>query len=275
MKKILVIFCIALLSAAVSYGQNQLTIIHVNDTHSHLEPVASGRSEGMGGVIERAAFRDSVIKADGRRNVLFLHAGDFNQGTSYFTVLKGDVEVEMINALKYDCITLGNHELDNGIDDLARRVSKIKCPVVVANYDFSNFELGRYVKPYAIIRKAGRKIGIIGMMPDISKLVSVEIAKQIPAFDNAEVMNKWAEYLKNEKKCDLVIALTHIGFKGDKDNDDTKLVRETRNVDIVIGGHSHTFMKKPYYERNLDGERVPIVQDGCWGLYSGLMKVSF
>ena len=171
MKKFLGIFCITLLSATIAYGQRELTIIHVNDTHSHLEPIRSGSQKGFGGVIERAAFRDSVVKADGRRNVLFLHAGDFSQGTSYFTVLKGDVEIEMINALKYDCITLGNHELDNGVDELARRVSKVKCPVVVANYDFSNLELGKYVRPYAIVKKAGMKIGIIGLLTDITRVV--------------------------------------------------------------------------------------------------------
>ena len=191
MKKFLGIFCITLLSATIAYGQRELTIIHVNDTHSHLEPIRSGSQKGFGGVIERAAFRDSVVKADGRRNVLFLHAGDFSQGTSYFTVLKGDVEIEMINALKYDCITLGNHELDNGVDELARRVSKVKCPVVVANYDFSNLELGKYVRPYAVVKKAGKRIGIIGLMPDISTLVSKEIAERIPAIEPAEAVNKW------------------------------------------------------------------------------------
>ena len=273
MRRFLGIFCILLLSACFGYGQ-QLTIIHVNDTHSHMEPLRSGSETGMGGAIERAAFRDSVVKADGRRNVLFLHAGDFSQGTSYFTVLKGDVEIEMINALKYDCITLGNHEFDNGVDDLARRLSKVKCPIVVANYDFSNLRLGKYVKPYAIVRKSGKKIGIIGLMPDISTLVSKEIAEQIPEVDPAEAVNRWAAYLRNVRKCDLVIALTHIGFSKQKFGD-PELVRNTRNVDIVIGGHSHTFMKAPYYVKNLDGMSVPIVQDGCWGLYSGIMKVDF
>lgn len=273
MKRFLGIFCILLLSVFLGYGQ-QLTIIHVNDTHSHLEPLRSGSETGMGGAIERAAFRDSVVKADGRRNVLFLHAGDFSQGSSYFTVLNGDVEIEIINALKYDCITLGNHEFDNGVDELARRLAKVRCPIVVANYDFSNLRLGKYVRPYTIVRKAGKKIGIIGLMPDISTLVSKEIAEQIPAVDPAEAVNKWASYLKDVKKCDLVIALTHIGFSKQQFGD-PELVRSTRNVDIVIGGHSHTFMKAPYYAKNLDGKSIPIVQDGCWGLYSGIMKVDF
>ena len=253
-------------------AQKRLTIVHFNDTHSHLEPERTGKSAGMGGVIERAACVDSIVKADGRKNVLLLHAGDFSQGTSYFTILGGDVEIDAINAMKYDCVTLGNHEFDNGVDELARRLAKLKCPVVCANYDFSNVAPGPYVKPYTIIKKAGMKIGIIGLMPDLTTLVSKETSCQIPGFDNAEVVNKWAAYLKGEKGCDLVIALTHIGYEGEAYTD-FKLVRNTRGVDIVVGGHSHTFIDKPGYEKNLDGELVPIVQNGCWGLEVANMKV--
>ncbi len=255
--------------ATPATAQKKLTIIHLNDTHSHLEPERTGDDAGRGGVIERAAYRDSVIRAEGRRNVLMLHAGDFNQGTSYFSVLGGDLEVDLINALGYDCITLGNHEFDNGIEDLTRRVKRIKCPVVVANYDFSQFELGRYVKPYAIVRKAGLKIGIIGLLPDISSLVAGDIARKLQAFDRTEVVNKWAAYLKEKKHCDIVIALTHIGY-----GDDKHLAAETRNVDLIVGGHSHTFLKKPYLGTNLDGWTVPVVQNGCWGLNVGNLKIS-
>ena len=254
-------------------AQKRLTILHVNDTHSHLEPERSGEHEGMGGVIERAAYRDSVVKADGKRNVLLLHAGDFDQGTSYFSVLGGDIEIDLINAMKYDCVTLGNHEFDNGVDELARRLAKIKCPVVCANYDFSKVSLSQYVKPYTSLRKAGMRIGIIGLMPDITILVSKEVSDMIPGYENSEVVNKWAEYLKTEKKCDLVIALTHIGFENEPSLDQM-LVRRTRNVDLVVGGHSHTYLKAPHYENNLDGVPVPIVQDGEWGLYVGNMKIT-
>ena len=253
-------------------AQRKLTIIHFNDTHSHLEPERSGDNAGNGGVIERAACRDSVIKAEGRRNVLMLHAGDFGQGTSYFTILNGDIEIDLFNALKYDCVTLGNHEFDNGVEELARRLAKVKCPVVCANYDFSQLPLGQYVKPYAIIKKAGLRIGIIGLMPDITRLVSKDVSSKIPSFDNAEVVNKWAAFLKDEKKCDLVITLNHIGYEGEPYTD-FMLVSRTRGVDIVVGGHSHTFIDKPGYEKNLDGVPVPIVQDGCWGLEMGDMKV--
>lgn len=267
---------ICLLAALVcqpALGQKRLTILHVNDTHSHLEPERSGDLKGMGGIIERAAYRDSVVKADGKKNVLLLHAGDFSQGTSYFSVLNGDIEIDLINALQYDCVTLGNHEFDNGITELARRLSSINCPVVCANYDFSKTELGPYVKPYAIVKKAGMKIGIIGLAPDLTRLVSKATSTVLQAYDNADAVNKWAAWLKSEQGCDIVIALTHIGFTGET-YIDPQLVRNSRNVDIVVGGHSHTALKEPYYETNLDGVRVPIVQDDSWGLTVGNMKVT-
>lgn len=271
MKKLVLISMIFALCCGIVSGQ-ELVIVHFNDTHSHLEPVRSGVEAGLGGAIERAAFVDSVRFADGKNNVLLMHAGDFGQGTSYFTLLGGDVEIDIINALKYDVITLGNHEFDNGLDELARRLKNVKCPVVCANYDFSPFELGKYVKPYAIIRKAGMKIGVFGLLTDISSVVDRSVSDRIPKYDDVETANKWAAYLKENEKCDLVIALTHIGFKGE-DFSDPDLVRATRNIDIVVGGHSHTFLDDIVNVGNLDGKPVPIVQDGCWGLNAGMLKV--
>lgn len=264
---------IALLIAAFSAYSQELVVLHFNDTHSHLEPVRSGEEAGHGGVIERAAYVDSVRTAVGRRNVLLLHAGDFSQGTSYFTLLKGDVEIDLINAMKYDAVTLGNHEFDNGLDELARRLKFLKCPVVCANYDFSLFELGRYVKPYVIVRKAGMKIGIFGLLTDITTVVDRTIADRIPKLDDVETANKWADYLKNTEKCDMVVALTHLGFSGEKFTD-PDLVKATRNIDLVVGGHSHTFLKEVVYVRNLDSTPVPIVQNGCWGIQTACLRVT-
>lgn len=273
MKKIFA-FTAVLMAASLMCSAQDLVIIHVNDTHSHEEPLRerSNPDAGLGGVIERASYVDSVRFADGKRNVLLLHAGDFSQGTSYFTVLDGDIEVDLINAMKYDVITIGNHEFDNGIDELARRLKAVKCPVVCANYDFSSFELGKYIKPYTIIRRGGMKIGVFGMLTDVSTVVAHDIADKLVHLDDFEVANKWADYLKNTKKCDMVIALTHLGFSGGPDSDKS-LVKNTRNIDIVVGGHSHTFLKEPVYRKNLDGKEIPIVQDGCWGLNIGQIDV--
>lgn len=264
---------VSILAACVLGFSQDLVILHVNDTHSHEEPLRDGGEQGgMGGVIERAAYVDSVRTAVGKKNVLLLHAGDYSQGTSYFTELGGDIEIDLINAMKYDVVTLGNHEFDNGIEELARRLGNLKCPVVCANYDFSELVLGKYVKPYAIVRKGGMKIGVIGLLTDVTRVVQRSIADKMKRFDDIEVANKWADYLKNEEHCDMVIALTHIGFDSVGMNDPA-LVAGTRNIDLVVGGHSHTFLTDAEYRDNLDGRPVPIVQDGCWGLFVGQVDV--
>ena len=274
MKKVLAIVVVAVVAAVLllTGGKRELVILHVNDTHSHFEPIRSGADSLRGGVIERSVYIDSVRNAVGEENVLLVHAGDFSQGTSYFSQLNGDLEIEVMNALRYDVATLGNHEFDNGPEELARRLANLNCPVVCANYDFSTFELGKYVKPYVIIEKAGKKIGVFGMLTDITKVVDRNVADRLPKLDDVEVANKWADYLKLEEKCDLVIALSHLGFNV-PEFDDIKLVKATRNVDLVIGGHTHSFLEKIEYAQNADGKDIPIVQDGCWGLNVGKLEI--
>ena len=274
MRKIFFTLCLIsfLFVSGAEMAARRLVILHLNDTHSHFEPQRHGARAGLGGVIERAAYIDSVRKAEGKKNVLLLHAGDFSQGTSYFPRLKGNLEIDVINAMKYDCVTLGNHEFDNGIEELSRRLSSIKCPVVCANYDFSSFELSKYVKPYTILRRGGYKIGILGLLTDITKMVDRTVADRLPKYNDLEVAGKWAEYLKKEEKCDIVIALTHIGFE-DEDFTDPELVAGTKNIDLVVGGHSHTFLDKMEYATNIEGKKIPIVQNGCWGLYVGKILI--
>ena len=272
MRKLIAAVVTAILVACSGASAQKLTIMHFNDTHSHLEPERAGKSAGRGGVIERAALVDSVRNAVGRRNFLLLHAGDFNQGTSYYTTLGGMLEVGLVNALGYDVITLGNHEFDDGIEHLGRRLAGLKCPVVCSNYDFSQFELDKYVKPYVVLKRGGMRIGIFGMLTDITKVVERTIADRLPKFDDVETANRWASYLKNEKKCDIVIAMTHLGIENE-DFMDQDLVRATRNIDLVVGGHSHTFIKNIVYENNIDGKPVPIVQNGCWGLDTAELSI--
>ena len=245
--------------------KHDLVIIHFNDTHSHLDPIA----DGDGGVIERAAFIDSVRSAKGESNVLLLHAGDFSQGSSYFTLLHGDLEIDLLNAMKYDCVTLGNHEFDNGLEELGMRLSNLNCPVVCANYDFSPFEAGKYITPYTIIKKAGHNIGIVGVLCDISTVVDRNTADRIPVLGSyTETANKWASYLRNEAKCDVVIVLSHAGYR-----EDCSAVPELHDVDMVIGGHSHTKLDEPTMIADADGREIPVVQDWCWGHMAGVIEL--
>lgn len=266
-RKILTIAAVAM--AAVAAAQD-LTILHLNDTHSHIDPQRSGKNEGLGGVIEQAAYIDQVRSEDGRRNVLLLHAGDFSQGTSYFTELEGDIEIDVLNAAAYDVVTLGNHEFDNGMHELARRLKSLKSDVVCANYDFTGTPLEKQVKPYVTLRRAGKKIGIIGLLTDVSRVVEVDLIKGLEYQDPVPVVNSLAEYLVDKKKCDLVICLSHLGFREDKE-----LAARVRNVDIIVGGHSHTHLDGIHSEEDLDGESVKIVQDGKWGLGIGKLTVDF
>ena len=280
--RILFICLSVALAAAVGYFwqkdgkvEHHLVILHVNDTHSHFEPERTGEYVGMGGIVERAAYIDSVRAAMGPENVLLLHAGDFSQGTTYFSELGGNLEIQALNAMKFDVVTLGNHEFDNGLEDLGRRLSSLEMPVVVCNYDFSPFEAGKYIKPYVILERAGLKIGVLGVLCDLKSMVAGDIAERVPEFPWVETVQKYADLLKVDEKCDLVIALTHIGYDSDDPADyiDPMLVGDTRNIDMVVGGHSHTFLTEMKYHKNLDGKEIPIVQDGCWGLYVGQIDV--
>ena len=261
MTKILVL----VVAAALCACGPKLVILHTNDTHSHMDPLR----DGTGGIIERAAFVDSVRRAEGAGKVLLLHAGDFNQGTTYYSQLHGELEVNMVNAMKYDAVALGNHEFDDGIENLTERVRRIECPVVCANLDLSSFELGKYVTPYTIINRGGMKIGIIGLEADISTCVAKPISSRIPQLDAVEVVNKWSDFLHNEEKCDMVILLSHYGYEPD----DQEIMPKLRGIDLVVGGHSHTFVDDFVYIEDADQRPVPLITDGCWGLQMGMIKV--
>lgn len=272
MKRIIIIlaaFCLALCA-----GAQNLTILHLNDTHSHVDPERNGRYAGRGGVIEQAAYIDSVRIADGKRNVLLLHAGDFSQGSSYFTELHGDVEIDVLNATGYDVVCLGNHEFDNGMPELARRLRNLDVPVVCANYDFSSTPLKGLVRPYVTVKKAGLKIGVIGLLADVRDVVDSHIAADLQFLPPAEVTQKYADLLRNEKKCDLVICLTHLGYEGEPYTD-RELAAATRNVDIIVGGHSHTLLDDAKTFPNLDGKDVIVVTDWKWGLNIGNLQMKW
>lgn len=271
MKKSILVILAAL--AGLVLNAQDLTILHLNDTHSHIEPQRSGKNKGLGGVIEQAAYVDSVRCVDGKGNVILLHAGDFSQGTSYFTEIEGNIEIDVLNAMQFDAVCLGNHEFDNGLDELARRLGNLKVPVVCANYDFSQTPLCDYVKPYVVLFKANRKIGVIGLLTDLSTVVSSDIASSLKYQDPAVVAEKYARELKAEG-CELVICLTHLGYEGESYTD-RQLAASTSSVDIIVGGHSHTYLDDMKKVKNLDGKDVVIVTDGKWGLNIGRLAIDF
>lgn len=275
MKK-LMLFATAVLIGVASLSAQDLVILHTNDTHSQIDPVRVGYNKGRGGVERRLHYIDSIRSRYGKNKVLLLDAGDFNQGTPYYTVAHGDLEVELVNLMGYDVFTLGNHEFDNGQEDLARRLKKCRHKTVTCNYDFSNTPLKNLVKPYVIVRRGGMKIGIIGATSYLEGVVLKSNLDGMVRLDSVKEVNKWADYLKNKKHCDLVILLSHFGYQGgsyDRPSDEL-MVKNSRNLDLVIGGHSHTELKTAKEFKDLDGRMVPVAQCGGQGAIVGTWEIT-
>ena len=260
---------IILLSITIGLQAQQIVILHTNDTHSRIEPVpeTDKYNPDLGGVVRRAAFVDKMRKEN--ENVLLFDAGDFLQGTPYFNLFKGEVEIEAMNLLKYDAVTLGNHEFDYGMDVLIDIVKKAKFPIVCTNYDFSDTEIADIIKPYHIIYKEGVKIGIIGANIDPLGLIASTHYEGVKFLPLTETINETAAMLRNELNCDIVIALSHTGIRTE-----LELAENSRNIDIIIGGHSHTFMSEPAIRNNLDGKEVTIFQTNGRGVYVGRIDVA-
>ena len=257
---------------AIPAEKPALTIVHFNDTHSRYEAERAGKNAGKGGIIERAAYIDSVTAAVGADSLLFLHAGDFCQGSSYFTELNGYAEIAFLNALDYDAVCLGNHEFDNGIDDLSKRLKSLEVPILCANYDFSGTPLEQQIKPYIVLEKAGMKIGIIGAIANLNRLVNANVLANIKFLDPIKQVNKYAKYLKKKEDCDLIICLSHLGYD-EGIYSDIELAKASKNLDVIVGGHTHTNLNKIDEVSNKEGQGVQIVTSWKWGLVAGELKV--
>lgn len=266
----------ALLLRPSEASAQKLVILHTNDTHSQIESFRVGEYSGMGGVERRLQFYDSQFSRYGRDRVLVLDAGDFSQGTPYFTVGHGDIEVLLMNTLHTDVATLGNHEFDNGMSEMARRAKMAGFPIVCANWDFTGTPLEGLIKPYVIVERGGMKIGVIGAtttaLPSVCSPQNIEGLKPLPTIDT---VNALAAKLKSDDKCDLVILLSHLGFEGGNEENpsDCILAAASRDIDLVVGGHSHTFLKDKVLVKNLSGRDVIVTQAGCKGIYVGKLCV--
>lgn len=251
----------------------KLIILHTNDTHSAIEP----NKDGTGGVLQLKAVVDSVRKAE--KNVILVNAGDIVQGSLYFKYFRGDVEYPLNNMVGYDINILGNHEFDNGMSDLAEKYSTLKGERLSANYDFSGTDMDGVLKPYVVKKIGGKKIGFFGINIDPKSLISDKCI-DVNFKDVIPTANQIADYLKNWKKCDLVVAVTHIGYRSSNDKPgDIDLAKNSKNIDIIIGGHSHTLVppegsdKYPSIVENADGKPVRIVQTGRYGKNVGKLTI--
>ena len=252
----------------VAFGQKSIVILHTNDTHSRIEPVPeSDRIAGnKGGVVRRMNYIEQVRKEN--KNVLLFDAGDFLQGTPYFNLFKGEVETEAMNMMRYDAVTLGNHEFDYGLEALEKVVRRAKFPIISSNYDFSGTPLNNLIKPYLIFKKDGVKIGVIAINIQPKGLIASGNYDGMKFLQPERVANELALKLKTTDRCDMVICLSHLGYTADK-----RLVEQTRNIDIIIGGHSHTNMKTLDMLKNIDNKDVMVFQTAGRGIYVGRIDV--
>lgn len=254
----------------------RLTILHTNDVHSHIEPfpMDGSRNQGLGGVARRSTLIDKIRSEEDQ--VLLVDSGDMFQGTPYFNLFGGKLELELMSQLGYEAGTFGNHEFDNGLDGLVKYLDKAHFPFLTANYDFTGTVLEGRTQDYTIIKKGGIRIGLTGVGIDVNGLVDPNNHKGMKYLDPIPVVNRIAKMLKEEKKCDLVICLSHLGYKYDSDKvDDLKMAAASRHLDIILGGHTHTFLDEPTRVKNLDGEEVWINQMGFAGLRLGRLDVVF
>ncbi len=272
MKKTMFLFIVVTLSATIqlqALKPDKLVILHTNDTHSQVEPTDTALSKyaDMGGYARRMGMIDKIRKEE--RNVLLLDAGDFSQGTPYFNFYNGRVEVDALNRMKYDAVTLGNHEFDNGIDTLAVVLRNAQFPIVSSNYDVRKTPLKGFILPYLITYRSEIKIGIMALDVNPKGLIFQKNYKGLKYKNPVKVAQKTSFYLKKIKKCDVVICLSHLGSDStDIDVNDFQIAKKTKLIDVIIGGHSHTLLENTK-TLNAAGKPVIIAQMGKSGLFLG------
>ena len=272
MKRIHLIILMALLSVLTvdAKKHKQLVILHTNDTHSTIMPLNVNLDNkdlaGRGGFLRRI----NMIKEERKQNpdLLLFDSGDFCQGSGYYTLFKGEVEIGLMNQMGYDAATIGNHEFDFGMENMARIFRMANFPVVCSNYDCTGTVLEGLVKPYITIKRGDVKIGVFALAPKMKGLVFDGNCEGITYLDPAETAQKYIDILRKKEKCDLVICVSHLGWAV-SDYPDEKFIKLTEGCDLVLGGHTHTYMSTLEYAPNKNGKMIPVDQNGKHGVFIG------
>lgn len=256
--------------------QKRITILHTNDVHSHIDPFPADHSKypNLGGAARRMNYINKV-KAQ-NPNTLIFDAGDAFQGTPYFNFYGGELEYKVMSKLGYHASTIGNHEFDNGIDNIAAQLEHADFDLINSNYDLTDTSLNGLVEKHQIYKVGQFKIGVFGLGIEMEGLVSKDLYKEAKYLDPIEIAKDEVKYLKEEQKCDLVVCLSHIGYKYNSDKvDDVKLAKATKDIDLIIGGHTHTFLDEPQVFKNSAGKDVMVNQVGWAGLQLGQIEFYF
>ena len=278
MKMRRIVMMIALLLVVVcgsAKGTKKITVLHTSDTHSCILPLNKSLADTL--LADRGGFlrRIAMLKQERQKepNLLLFDCGDFSQGSSYYTMFKGDVEVELMNRMHYDAATIGNHEFDFGLDNMIRLFKMAEFPIVCSNYDFGDTELKDIVKPYIVLKRQGVKIGVFALCPPLEGLVSAKNYGPLKFLDPVEVTTRMVDVLRRQEKCDVVICLSHLGWEVSEYPDD-KFISQTSGIDLVLGGHSHTYLKTLCYVTDKEGRQVPVDHEGKHAVFVGKMQLT-
>lgn len=270
--KWMAIVAFAAIAATGEAQDKQLVILHTNDTHSTIEQLnpnlANKDLAGRGGYIRRL----ELLRQERQQHpdLLYFDSGDFSQGSPFYTLFKGDVEIGLMNQMGIDAATIGNHEFDYGLENMARLFKMANFPIVCANYDFTGTVVEGLVQPYVIIKRNGVKIGVFGLAPKLDGLVESANCKGVTYLDPVAKALEMATLLKKKKKCDMVICISHLGWL---DDGDKAMIKGSRYIDLVLGGHTHTYLERLEYVPDLDGHQVAVDQNGKHGIWIGKMVV--
>lgn len=278
MKMRRIVMMIALLLVVVcgsAKGTKKITVLHTSDTHSCILPLNKSLADTL--LADRGGFlrRIAMLKQERQKepDLLLFDCGDFSQGSSYYTMFKGDVEVELMNRMHYDAATIGNHEFDFGLDNMIRLFKMAEFPIVCSNYDFGDTELKDIVKPYIVLKRQGVKIGVFALCPPLEGLVSANNYGPLKFLDPVEVTTRMVDVLRRQEKCDVVICLSHLGWEVSEYPDD-KFISQTSGIDLVLGGHSHTYLKTLGYVTDKEGRQVPVDHEGKHAVFVGKMQLT-
>jgi len=256
--------------------EQQLTILHTNDVHSRLDPfpMDAGVNAGQGGVAARAELIRRIRSEE--EHVLLLDAGDIFQGTPYFNFYKGEPDIKAMTAMGYDATTMGNHDFDGGLENFATQLRHASFPLIICNYDFTATPMEHKYQPYRIFKRGRLKIGVTGVGIELKGLVPDELYGNTKYLDPVRYASEQAYRLKKKEGCDMVICLSHLGYRyNDSRLSDRVFAQQSENIDLILGGHTHTFMEAPEVLKNKVGEDVIINQVGWSGLVLGRLDIKF